>query len=206
MTARIKAICSLIEKSECLADIGCDHGYNALYAAKIGCKSVIAADISPFSVEKARKNLSGYDCVKFVVSDGFNGIDDAVDFAVITGMGGKKIAEILDGAKTKIATLLLGPQHDADFLREYLTDKNYFIDADIMVEEDGKFYSFIRAKLGKSQTLDFVQKNYGVYYKEKNEDLKRFALKEKDKLLSFASTDENERKLEAIKEILSWQA
>ena len=205
MTTRIEAICSLIERCETLADIGCDHGFVASYAHSIGCKEVIASDISETSVEKAKLAFSDNEGVSFVVSDGFKAIKKKVDLAVIAGMGGKKIAEILETANYLVPTLVLGPQHDADFLREYLVLQGYYIDADFMAEERGKFYSFIRARLGKKQTIDDIQRVYGVYYKDKNPALKAFALKQRENILRFASTEKNAKLLTATEEVLKWQ-
>ncbi len=202
---RIEAICTLVERCHTLADVGCDHGYVARYAATIGCDKVIAADISEISVEKARKTLCGFNGVKFVVSDGFAKITDEVDVAVITGMGGKKIAEILDGVGQNIPTLILGPQHDAAYLRRYLTARSYRIDADFMTEERGKTYSFLRARFGKTEPFDYVQEEYGVFYKKANPALKAFAEKKREKLLQYSPTKENLKRLAATEEVLKWQ-
>lgn len=201
---RIKAICELILPCDTLADIGCDHGYVAAYAAGI-CKTVIAADVSEVSLNKAKRTLSRFTNAKFYLSDGFSGIEEKADTVVITGMGGKKITEILDGAGYKPNTLILGPQHDVDFVREYLVANGYRISADFMVTENGKFYDFIRAALGEREELSLVQLSFGVFYKEKNTALRAYAEKKLAALGSYAPSPHNENMLSAVKEVLKWQ-
>ena len=92
---QISAVCSLIRPSRNLADIGCDHGLVAAYALDVGIGEVIAADISEGSLDKARRLLAGRANVRFVISDGFDGIPVRVEQAVVSGMGGLKIADII---------------------------------------------------------------------------------------------------------------
>ena len=111
MITRIDAVCSLILPGESLADIGCDHGLVAKYALENGVKRVIAADVSEKSLNKARELLSGRQNVRFVVSDGFDSIDERVEQAVIAGMGGSRIVELIDRLNYR-PSLILGAQSD----------------------------------------------------------------------------------------------
>ena len=52
---RIDTLCSLLEKAEVFADIGCDHGYCTEYMLKNAlCKHAIFSDVSRGSLEKAK--------------------------------------------------------------------------------------------------------------------------------------------------------
>ena len=53
---RIDTLCSLLEKVETFADVGCDHGYCSEYMLKNGlCKKAILSDVSRGSLAKAEK-------------------------------------------------------------------------------------------------------------------------------------------------------
>lgn len=202
---RLNAVRSLVTPVEIFADVGCDHGYIARYAHEIGCKTVIASDISEVSVEKAKRALRGCNGVITVCSDGFDRIEEKVDLAVISGMGGRKIMEILDRAKNLPTSLILGPQHDVSALREYLVDIGYAFDADFLVEENGKYYDIMRVRKGEQAKLTFTQLNYGVFYTQRNETLLKFALNKQKKMQGYAPTPLNKKRAEALQEILKWQ-
>ena len=201
---RISAVCSLIRPCGCLADIGCDHGLVARYALDNGVKEVIAADISEGSLKKAKKLLDGYPNVTYRLSDGFDGIEKKADVAVISGMGGRTIADILSRLTYK-PQLILGAQHNQKELREFLIQNGYAIEEDFCVCDRGKFYDFMRANEGQSPPLSAAQLYYGVFYKRKNPDLKAYMLDQKAILESYKPTQSILYKVELVKEVLIWQ-
>lgn len=201
---RISAVCSLIRPSRNLADIGCDHGLVAAYALDFGIGEVIAADISEGSLQKARRLLAGRGNVRFVISDGFDGIPVRVEQAVVSGMGGQKIADIISRCPYRPA-LVLGAQHNVKELRVFLSGGGYRIVEDFCVCDRGKYYDFIRAEEGKADALDAVQLAYGAFYKRKNPYLYDFAAAAADKIKGYKLTDENRMRLEMLEEVLKWQ-
>ena len=201
---RIQAICTLIEPCGVLADIGCDHGLVSLYAVEKGVKKVIASDISEGSLQKARELLAGYDGVRFCVSDGFDSVDERVDTAVISGMGGRKILDIISRLSYR-PTLILGAQHNVHELREYLCENGWMIEKDFCFFDRGKYYDFIRAVPGKSETPTTVQLDFGIFYKQKNEHLLSFLLDQKRKIKDYKQTESNLQRLALIEEVLKWQ-
>ena len=51
---RIDTLCSLLEKTNVFADVGCDHGYCSEYMLKNElCNKAILSDISKGSLQKA---------------------------------------------------------------------------------------------------------------------------------------------------------
>lgn len=172
MSARLDAVCSLIGRTEVLADVGCDHAYVAEYCVERGlASSVIASDISENCLQKARSRLSGAENVKFVCCDG---IQYKCDTAVIAGMGGKLICEILQNAEALPKTLILCPHRNAECLRSELLRLGYGIDKDFPIEDRGKFYSVIRAvKDGGLTELNELQIYFGVDCAKKSEALER---------------------------------
>ena len=201
---RIQAICTLIPPCDVLVDVGCDHGLVSLYAIQSCAKEVIASDVSAGSLKKAQQLLEGYKNVSFVVSDGFDNVEREVDVAVISGMGGRKILEIISRLTYK-PTLILGAQHNVYELRQYLVENGWNIEKDFCFFDRGKYYDFIRAVPGKSETPTHVQLSFGIYYKQKNEHLLSFLLDQKRKISGYKLTESNLQRLALIEEVLKWQ-
>ena len=172
---RLGAVCSLLRPAGTVADVGCDHGRVALYCARSGMfDAVIASDISDECLDKARKTLSGLDNVRFICCDG---IDYECDEAVIAGMGGVNISEILARADKLPQDLVLCPHRDAEALRRKLVELGYFIDSDLAVEERGRVYFVMRASRGFRKELSELQYRFGVNYDEKCEALQHCLIK-----------------------------
>lgn len=144
---RIDYLFGAVERCGVFADIGCDHGYAAKRVADAGlADKIYITDISAPSLKKAEKLLAGYDNVISVKCDGFSGIPERVDEALIAGMGGEEIIKILSAAKFLPERLILQPMKNADKLRRFLSD-NYRIKEDYTFK-DGKFYDLITAETG----------------------------------------------------------
>lgn len=201
---RLDAVMSLITDADTVADVGCDHGLVAEYCALSGrFKTVIASDISEKCLNKAKSALGGMDCVRFAVCDGI-GYD--CDEAVIAGMGGMTVCEILDAAKNNKRlpkTLVLLPHRDADAVRRKLTELGYSITADLIVKDRGRFYSAIRAEVGKTKALTELQYLFGVNVEKKDPLLTEYLLKLYD-TYAVAPTY-NAEKLKLIRKALMLQ-
>ena len=145
---RIDTLCSLLERADVFADIGCDHGYCSEYMLKNGlCNKAILSDISKGSLQKAETLLFEY--VKegravSVLGDGFYGIGKDVDEVLIAGMGGSEIVSILSDGKYGFMPkrFVFQPMHDSEKLRRYILENGGYIERDFTFE-DGKFYDVI---------------------------------------------------------------
>ena len=102
MDKRLETIVGLCDKNKVIADIGCDHGLvTAELILEEIADTVIATEISADCLNKAimlanRINIWPY--VSFRECDGFKLVTkyDKVNQAVIAGLGGKKMIEILE--------------------------------------------------------------------------------------------------------------
>ena len=195
MTKRLQLLFDEIENCEVFADVGCDHGYIAEAVLKSGkSKKVIISDISEKSLQKAKTLL----CekykgrVKAVVADGFDGIDDKIDEALIAGMGGEEIAGILTRANNLPKRLILSPQHNSDKVRIALLNLGYYIKKDTSFT-DGKLYYLIVAEKFEGQFAEKSTNKKQVYTEDeiyfgkdnintKNTDFAVYVLSEIDKL------------------------
>jgi len=168
MTKRLQLLFDEIENCEVFADVGCDHGYIAEAVLKSGkSEKVIISDISEKSLQKAKNLLCEKyaDRVKAVVADGFNGIDDKIDEALIAGMGGEEIAGILTRAKNLPKRLILSPQHNSDKVRIALLNLGYYIKKDTSFL-DGKLYYLIVAEKIKGWSNEGYRGRSNEVFKE----------------------------------------
>lgn len=131
-----------------LADIGCDHGYMCICALEQKIfRSAVASDIRPGPLSRAQENirLSGYEHqISTGLSNGFQKISPDFDCAVICGMGGLLIRDILSADPQKwsgAAQLILGPHSETEELRSYILNETGFgIKRESVVKDSGKFY------------------------------------------------------------------
>ncbi|MCH5161100.1 MAG: SAM-dependent methyltransferase [Clostridiales bacterium] len=200
---RLDAVCSLIIPAGTIADVGCDHGIVARYLSDNSglCEQVIASDISEQCLNKAKAALGGRCNVRFVLCDG---ICYDCDEAVIAGMGGVLIAEILKKAKPLPNTLVLCPHRNSEEVRTALTELGYCIERDMIVKERGKFYFVLRASKGAEHTpLTELQILFGKHYDEKNAILQEYLTKQYN---TYAvAPEQNKLKLDAIKAAIAAQ-
>lgn len=157
MTDRLRIIFNEIPQCEVFADVGCDHGYIAKAMLKSGKASkVIISDVSEKCLDKARELLSediALGRVESVVSDGFDKIDDC-STALIAGMGGEEIINILYKAKNLPETLILQPMKNCDKVRCFVVENGYKIDKDFVFKAGGKFYDLIVLSIGKDNLTE----------------------------------------------------
>ena len=145
---RIDTLCSLLEKAESFADVGCDHGYCSEYILKNGlCDKVIFSDVSRGSLAKAEKLLADYVAegrAVGVLGDGFFGVPSSVGEVLIAGMGGSEILSILTDKKHGFLpkTFVFQPMLNADKLRRWILDNGGYITRDFTFK-DGKYYDVI---------------------------------------------------------------
>ena len=188
LSNRLENVVRLCDSVNCIADIGCDHGYvTAELILSNKCDRVVATDISANSLNKAIRfcdslNIKNY--VSFREGDGFNVIykADKVKQAVISGMGGMEMIKILENKTLKLKNFVLQPMRDVVKLREFLITNKYKIVNDYMVYEDGIFYNIIKVTKGKSKL-----KPLEIYFGKDNFDFnisifKEYLYIEKEKL------------------------
>ena len=154
LTKRLAAVCGELEKCDTFADVGCDHGYCALYMLEKGlCRTAQISDISAKSLKKAQALLSAYIAegrVCPVVCDGLAGIDRGTEQVLIAGMGGEEIVKILsDGFLPP--KLVLQPMKNAEKVRAFLLGRGYALLHDHTFYADKKFYDLIKAVKGGKQ-------------------------------------------------------
>lgn len=160
LSERLRMSADLIPQGSVIADVGCDHAHLCIYALQNGISErCIGMDVRTGPLGKAKANLELYGCtdrVELRLGDGLERLlPGEADVAVITGMGGELIRDILERAAVrglKVPMLILQPQSYQSPVRGWLADNGYLIDAEDMCREDDKYYMTMRAVYVGSNT------------------------------------------------------
>lgn len=211
MSERFNILLSLIPDCKVFADVGCDHGYIAYEMLKNRkCDRVIASDISAECLQKAETLLRETFPDKYtaVVSDGFENVGNC-DCALIAGMGGDTIADILAAAAGRLPEyLVLQPMKNSQRVRRDLVSLGYEILRDYTFR-DGKFYDVIVAKKGGNETYTVDDYIYGRdNLIEKSEDFVALVnsrideLKEAKEKASETSKNEIDKRITELERII----
>lgn len=207
---RLESVFRMADPARSIGDIGCDHGYIsfALLEENVA-ERVVATDISAPSLEKARGLLSThFEAARYRLrlGDGFFPIEKGeIDAAIVIGMGGRLIADILREAGDKIDTLdylIVQPMQGAEDLFEYITNNRLtLLDSDL-IEERGKYYPVMKIRRGDGGRLDW---GHFVRY----ESFKPMAERELKRLRGVVSAVEKTGREELIasarKEVRRWE-
>lgn len=156
LSERLGHIVNMLPNSECIADIGTDHGYVLVYCLNKGiCKRGIATDINRGPLEMAIKNFKKYrvlDKIQTRIGDGLKPLQKGeADTILIAGMGGNLIAKILEEGKEIVRStnnLVLQPMQYPEILRKYIIENNLKILDEDIVKEDEKFYHILKVSNG----------------------------------------------------------
>mgnify|MGYP005786639267 CR=1 FL=1 len=159
LSKRLFMTASMVERGSIVADVGCDHGYTAIYLVQNGiCPRVLAMDVNEGPLARAREHireagLSAY--IETRLSDGLSAMQwveegrPEADTLLMAGIGGRLAARILEDAAQKLfrmRTVIVQPQSELWLVRRTLNRLGYRIAAEDMVKEDGKFYTAILAR------------------------------------------------------------
>ncbi|MBR4496625.1 MAG: tRNA (adenine(22)-N(1))-methyltransferase TrmK [Acholeplasmatales bacterium] len=171
---RIETLASLTKGSKIICDVGCDHGYVVIEALKnYGVEKAIAADINESPLNQAKLNAKGlYDKIEFILSDGFKNINSDFDTAIIAGMGGILIKDIILSSinKLKNKKLILQANSDRPFLRKFLNENNFKIVNEIALFDQNKYYEIIVCEKG-NESLDEFDIEFGPILRRNKTDI-----------------------------------
>ncbi|MDD5016466.1 MAG: class I SAM-dependent methyltransferase [Eubacteriales bacterium] len=181
LSNRLKTIVRMVPRAQTIADIGCDHGKVAVALVKNGrSQHVICGDISGKSLDKARKNAKGFE-ESISLREG-NGLEvlaaGEADAAVLAGMGGELISDILNANKDKAPdTLVLSCNTASGLLRQWICENGYRIADEELVFENRHFYPVILALKGQSEKLSDIALEFGPVLLEKKPKVLRYFIK-----------------------------
>ena len=191
LSERLKLVASFVEPGAVVADVGTDHGYVPIWLVQEGVAvGGIAMDVKPGPLERAAAHIVACgltDRIQTRLGDGLSALSDGeVDTVIIAGMGGPLITRILtDGLETarKMKRLILSPQSEIWIVREFLDRQGFIIEDEGMTEEDGKYYTVIRARFGSEYIEEGTENKASEVRTEENGRMDGMAM---------PSADENE--------------
>lgn len=192
LSNRLQAVANLVTPGSVLADVGTDHGYIPIYLTEQGiCPRVIAMDINPGPLDRAREHLQQQQKmlpVELMLSDGLNALQPGIaDSIIIAGMGGGLVIKILQENRTiveKLQECILQPQSELYKVRAFLLQEGFSIVQEDIILEDGKYYPMMKAvpdvkNPEKHQEWSQIELLYGRYLlREKNPVLKQYLERE----------------------------
>ncbi|MEG0307429.1 MAG: class I SAM-dependent methyltransferase [Clostridium sp.] len=191
ISKRLKLISSLVTGVRTIVDVGTDHGYVPLDLLKSNeIDYAIASDINKGPVEKARKNLSDNNLSHKVdcrLGGGLKTVRPGeVEAAVIAGMGGNLIRDILEESQDvfkKLEYVIVQPVQNPEVLRAYLYKSGCEILDEWIIYDEEKYYEILKIKWGNN-----VKQVEPIYYEvskilldKKDEVYKEYLNFKKDK-------------------------
>ena len=149
----MRYIAELVTPGYYAADIGTDHGFVPVYLIKGDISPrALAVDVSEGSLLKAQELVARMgleDRIECRLSDGFQKIEPyEVDCAIIAGMGGILMSNILESGAAVLESLkeiIVSPHRDAPLVRTVLEEHGFRIVSDEVIEDKNKKYTVIKA-------------------------------------------------------------
>ena len=190
ISERLKTVASFVRTSRVIADIGTDHGYIPIYLClEDTIDRAIACDVNREPVRRAACNINRYGLggrIETRLGDGLKPVKTGeAEGAVIAGMGGMLIIDILDECREKtgaLGELVLQPQTDVDRVRKYIHSIGFKIDDEAVIFEDGIYYNVIRAVRDKEKYDSEADYIFGrINIRRKDPTLKEFIEKDMNK-------------------------
>lgn len=162
LSPRLETIASFVERGAVVADIGTDHGYIPVCLVSRGTiERAVASDINEGPLNNAREYVEKNrleDSIDIRLGGGLLTIKEGeVDTAIIAGMGGMLIADILEESKSVARTIdrfVLQPMVGITDLRKYLYGNGYRVVAEKLAKEGEKFYQIILVEHGEEETIE----------------------------------------------------
>ena len=164
LSKRLQAIADMVTPGMIVADVGCDHGFVSIYLyQKNIAPKVIAMDLRSGPLQRAKEHIEtfGYEAyIETRLSDGVTALQPGeADAMICAGMGGRLMAKILEDGYEKVVKMkemILQPQSDLPFFREFLRNHHLCIVQEDMIKEDGKYYPMM--KVVPEAALDVKEK------------------------------------------------
>lgn len=157
MSERLRALSEMVTPGRVVADVGCDHGFLAIYLVQQGISPrVIASDVRQGPLGAARAHVQEWGLSAYIetrLSDGLSGyLPGEAEALVCAGMGGRLMQRILTDSPDVVAgfrELILQPQSELWQFRCFMREQGYFVADENILCEDGKYYFLFRVDLGR---------------------------------------------------------
>lgn len=174
ISKRLKKIADFVPNGSRLLDVGSDHAYLPIFLLQENkIQQAIAGEVATGPFYSAVKNVENYglsDRIQVRLADGLAAFseEDGIDVITIAGMGGRLIREILSKEKEKLSSMkriILQPNNRENELREWLSQNNFRIVAEDILEEMGKYYEMMVVEIGE-KPLNNQEISFGPFLLE----------------------------------------
>ncbi len=169
LVGRLAALVACVPQGARLADIGTDHAYLPIELVQENIiVSAVAGDVHLGPYKAAKEHVEGLKLEEKISVRLGNGLavlyPGEVDTAVIAGMGGQTILEILNNNPEVVISLkrlVLQPMVAAAAVRRWLNENGWCLVEEQLVQEDGRLYEIIVAEQGISSACESVMYDIG---------------------------------------------
>lgn len=150
ISPRLLSIASLINISEDVVDIGCDHGLLDIYLTLYKKCKCTCYDVNLTILNRAIDNIKKYnlsDSINTFVGNGFDNLNiDSQSVIVLSGMGTSTILKILLNNKSN--SIICQTNTDLYDLRFNVCSMGYYISDERLVFDNNRYYVTIRFSKG----------------------------------------------------------
>ncbi|MBD2844435.1 tRNA (adenine(22)-N(1))-methyltransferase TrmK [Paenibacillus sp. IB182496] len=154
LSKRLSVVAELLREQR-VADIGSDHALLPVYLIREKlATAVVAGEYNPGPLAAARRQVKAAGLSGRVDVRGGDGLEvlvpGEVEAICLAGMGGGLIRDILEKGRREgklegVRELVLQPNIGAELVRAWLVRHDWYLDAERILEEDGKIYEVLRA-------------------------------------------------------------
>lgn len=166
LSKRLETIAQCVPPDSFVYDVGADHGLLEKYLLdNKKVKHIVAVEnkIGPF--HQLKSNLSGYQNIDLLLSDGIEGLTKEANVLVLAGLGGLKIIKILSQYPeklTNIQQIVIDAHRDIPLVRKAIVNYGFMIEKETLVFENGIYYFVISFVQGHS---NYNEDEYEFGYK-----------------------------------------
>lgn len=179
---------SFVTPGNRMCDVGTDHAYIPIALVQEGTvPSALAMDVNEGPLERAKEHIREFrleSCIHTRLSDGVQALHPGeADSVLIAGMGGALTIKILSEGRQvleSVKELILQPQSELDKVRRYLAESGYSIEREEMVQEDGKYYTVMKAVVGEKLYDREIFYHYGKLLLEQRHPVLREYLQQRE--------------------------
>lgn len=162
---RLCALAAMVPIGSRIADIGTDHAYLPIYLASANLiRQAVAVDVNPgpyASACDAVRNAGMAGRIDVRLGDGLKVVAPGeVDVAVIAGMGGITMIQVLEDSPAVVAALkrlILQPMVATPQVRRWLQANGWQIIDETIVEDEGRLYELLSAEPGDMAESELLE-------------------------------------------------
>lgn len=203
LSKRLEDVAKFVKKGARVVDVGSDHAYLTIHLVENNIIDfAVAGEVAKGPLSRSEENIKLHNLVTKIhprLGDGLSVItkEDNIDTAVIAGMGGILITDILnrfyENSEFELQNLILQPNIGEALVREWLVNHNYEITGEDILNDDNHVYEIISAEK-RIKKQNYTRSDILLGPSLRKEMNETFILKWTKKLNKYKTTLENIKK------------